>query len=94
MRRSYIWHEFRRGGYRPRALWTEKIFSQADARTSIAVTGPTSLNASHEKKREIEKREKERESEKGGREIEDEAERRRAEKVGERWDRRMSGLSE
>lgn len=41
-----------RGGYRPRALLrTEKIFSQADARTSVAVTGPTSLNASHEKKK-------------------------------------------
>jgi len=46
-----------RGGYRLRALWIEKIFSQADARTSVAVTGPTSLNASHEKKkREIEKK--------------------------------------
>lgn len=50
-----------RGGYRPRALQTEKIFSQADARTSVAVTGPTSLNASHEKKGErLKKRGKER----------------------------------
>lgn len=68
-----------RGGYRPRALLrTEKIFSQADARTSVAVTGPTSLNASHEKKREserLEKKERDRE-----REIEGEAERRRARK--------------
>lgn len=39
----------RGGGYR-RALWTEKIFSQADAHVRRAVTGPTSLNGSHEKK--------------------------------------------
>lgn len=82
---NFVGH--RGGGYRPRALRTEKIFSQADARTSVAVTGPTSLNASHGKK-------KEREIEKRKTEIEGEAERRRTEKVGERWDRRMSGLSE
>lgn len=62
-------------------------------RTSVAVTGPTSLNASHEKKRDWKKGEKKTDRERE-RARERQTERQRPEKVGERRDRRMSGLSE